>query len=155
MRAPDSDAGVRVFGKAYAGVEYRPRPAVYALIDRGDGRIAIMRVNGQAFLPGGGAESGESWEETIRREVLEEMGWAIHSLEPLMRTTEFLQPTPVRTATRIDATFVRAALAERVADPIEDDHFLDWLDPADASEILTHRSHSWLAALLAENRLDG
>lgn len=142
-------SAVRVFGKSYPGVEYRPRPAAYALIDRGDGKIAVMRVNDQAFLPGGGAEPGETWGDTVRREVREEMGWAVHSLELLARTTEFLQPTSVRSATRIEAIFVRAELAELVADPVEEDHFLDWLEPADAAEILTHRSHAWIVSELA------
>lgn len=145
---PSRDFGVgspMVFGKAYPGVEYRQRPSVYAILDRGDGRIAIMRVDDRAYLPGGGAEVGESWEETVRREVVEEMGWTLRDVERLVETVEFLQPSSPRSGTRVEATFVRAVMDERIADPIELDHHLDWLDPRDAAEVLTHRSHAWVA----------
>ena len=116
--------------------------------------MAIMRVDHRAFLPGGGANPGESWEDTVRREVVEEMGWSLRKAERIAESVEYLQPSGDRIGTRIEATFVRAELGERVAEPIETDHHLDWLDPRDAAEILTHRSHAWIVAEAAkENRI--
>ena len=146
---------VPVFGRAYPGVEYHARPSVYALIDRGDGRVAVMRVDDRAFLPGGGANPDESWEETVRREVVEETGWSIGRPARIAEAVEYLQPGGRQSGTRIEATFVRAELDERVADPVETDHHLDWLDPRDAVEILTHRSHVWIVAELVRETYSG
>jgi 8-oxo-dGTP pyrophosphatase MutT (NUDIX family) len=42
-------------------------------------RVLLMRRNGEGTwgLPGGGMESGETWEQTARRECREETGWDI------------------------------------------------------------------------------
>lgn len=41
-----------------------------------DGRLLLAKdnVNGHAFLPGGGIESGEALQEGLKREIREEMG---------------------------------------------------------------------------------
>lgn len=137
--------GEITFGSPLQGVRYRSRPAVYALLPREDGRIAVMRVGDEAFLPGGGIRPGETWEEAVRREVREEMGWTIRSPRILARTVEYLQADNRRESTRLEATFVQAEPERRALAPVELDHELEWMTPADAARLLTHRSHAWIA----------
>jgi 8-oxo-dGTP diphosphatase len=55
--------------------KFKPRPSVYAIFRR-DGCVLVCRTvsNGKLWLPGGGIEEGETHEEALRREVMEETG---------------------------------------------------------------------------------
>jgi len=65
-----------------------PPPAlvtsVRAIVLRDDAVLVLREPDGRPYIiPGGRCEAGESHEETVRREVLEEAGWALGSLAPL------------------------------------------------------------------------
>jgi 8-oxo-dGTP diphosphatase len=75
---------------ADAGGERRPRRSaiLVALDDRG--RVLLVRQRGGFFagewlLPGGGIEPGETAEEAMRREVLEETGLAVSDAAEVAR----------------------------------------------------------------------
>ena len=71
----------------------KPRPtrvhAALALIERG-GRYLICRrhphdlLGGYWEFPGGKRQPGESWEACLRREVREELGITIRSVQPFL-----------------------------------------------------------------------
>ena len=71
------------FGNRLQGQHYHPRPGSYAVIFTDDGQVAVMRGSQGDFLPGGGAEPGESLEATLRREIMEECGCEVEILRPL------------------------------------------------------------------------
>ena len=53
------------------------------IVFRGDAVLVIRDPTGFHILPGGRCEPGETLEETLRREVLEETGWTIRDPSPL------------------------------------------------------------------------
>ena len=58
--------------------------SVRAVVFRGDEVLVAREPGGRPYLiPGGRREGGESLDETVRREVLEEVGWALGPLTPL------------------------------------------------------------------------
>ncbi len=58
--------------------------SVRAIVFRGDEVLVVREPSGQPYIiPGGRCERGESLEGTVRREVLEEVGWALDPLTPL------------------------------------------------------------------------
>jgi 8-oxo-dGTP pyrophosphatase MutT (NUDIX family) len=58
--------------------------SVRALVFRDDTVLVVREPSGQPrIIPGGRCEAGETIEETVRREVLEEVGWALGPLLPL------------------------------------------------------------------------
>ncbi|UXU74232.1 MULTISPECIES: NUDIX hydrolase [unclassified Paracoccus (in: a-proteobacteria)] len=64
------------------------RHAKRAILLTPDDRVLLMRVdygNGCWWItPGGGAEAGESPEQTLRRELAEELGYAPATIGPLL-----------------------------------------------------------------------
>jgi ADP-ribose pyrophosphatase YjhB (NUDIX family) len=56
--------------------------SVRALVVRGDEVLVVRDPSGYHVIPGGRREAGETLEETLRREVLEETGWTL--TEPQM-----------------------------------------------------------------------
>jgi 8-oxo-dGTP pyrophosphatase MutT (NUDIX family) len=58
--------------------------SVRAIIFRDDEVLVVREPNGKPYvIPGGRCEAGESNEATVRREALEEVGWALGPLTPL------------------------------------------------------------------------
>lgn len=64
------------------------RQAMRAILLTPDDRVLLMRVDygtGDWWItPGGGAEPGETAEQTLRRELAEELGFALPALGPLV-----------------------------------------------------------------------
>lgn len=57
--------------------------SVRAIVFRGDEVLVVRDPDGYHVIPGGRREAGETLEETLRREVLEETGWALGAIAPL------------------------------------------------------------------------
>ena len=62
------------FGTPRPEAEAISRSAAYAVVRDAEGRFLVVRGEAGLFLPGGGAQAGESPESTVLREVLEEVG---------------------------------------------------------------------------------
>jgi 8-oxo-dGTP pyrophosphatase MutT (NUDIX family) len=65
-----------------AYLDDRPPPLDYVtsvrgLVFRGESLLVVRNENGLHIWPGGRRERGETQEETLRRELLEETGWAV------------------------------------------------------------------------------
>ena len=135
--------GVREFGDRIPGADYRDRPGSYAVLNDPAGRIAVLRTPAGWFLPGGGAEPGETPEETLVREVREECGCSLRGVRPIGRAVQYVSARGEGFFAK-RSSFFRATPGERddVATP-EVDHELVWLDRAEVMRRLTHESHAW------------
>jgi ADP-ribose pyrophosphatase YjhB (NUDIX family) len=70
----------------YAGAQppdERLVTSVRAVVLRGEDVLVLRNPDGVHALPGGRREPGESFEETLRREVLEETGYELRNPRPL------------------------------------------------------------------------
>ena len=70
---------------AYLGHEQSPLAyvtSVRSLVFRDDALLVLRNRDGAHIVPGGRREAGETLEETVRREVLEETGWVLRA--PIM-----------------------------------------------------------------------
>lgn len=64
----------KVFGEKLENEIYHNREAAYVVVIDDD-KIAVVKISsGKLFLPGGKIESGESLEDCVMCECLEEMG---------------------------------------------------------------------------------
>jgi ADP-ribose pyrophosphatase YjhB (NUDIX family) len=57
--------------------------SVRCIVFRGDRVLVVRDVDEQHIIPGGRREAGETLEQTVRREVLEETCYAVGQLHPL------------------------------------------------------------------------
>lgn len=76
--------------------EYRKRVAARAVLLK-DNNVALMHVSKKGYykLPGGGVDEGESVEQGLRRELLEETGCECEILKPVGVIKEFRDRTPL------------------------------------------------------------
>ncbi|MES1042803.1 NUDIX hydrolase [Peribacillus simplex] len=71
----------KVFGEKIGGLDYQIKKGVYAIIFNSakDKVLAVQNSRGHHFLPGGGIENEESYQECLEREMLEETGYPFWS----------------------------------------------------------------------------
>ncbi len=57
--------------------------SVRCLVVQDDSVLVVSNPEGRHILPGGRREAGETFEQTLRREVAEEAGWSVESISRL------------------------------------------------------------------------
>ena len=65
------------FGNKKEEINYIDRIGAYAIIFSKDNKVAVAKTSTGYFLLGGGVENGETDEECIKRECLEEAGISV------------------------------------------------------------------------------
>jgi len=140
-----------VFGNRVEGHAYVRRPSAYALVRNTAGEFAIVRTPHGCFLPGGGMDSGETPQETVVREVMEECGFIVKPGTVVGQAIQFVYSTEEEEYFEKVCVFVEAELVGTTTKS-EDDHELHWLTMAQALDCLSHESHRWAAGHLDRAR---
>jgi 8-oxo-dGTP diphosphatase len=135
-------AEIVTFGACQPGVTYAARPAAYAVVAGVNCTVAAVKGrSGKFFLPGGGCLPGETAEETVRREVREELARSVRLIGTIGAATQYFYAAGEDCHYRMLAVFF---LAEFTDDPAEKgEHELFWLSTAEAEEAFFHESHGW------------
>ena len=136
-RAPES-----AFGTPIPDCPYVVRPSVYALVADDDGRIAVARTSKGYILPGGGIEGGESAEQAVRREAIEECGLVLMGCRPVGTAVEIVYSKEEHTCFEKQCIFFEARVRRHTA-ATEPDHELVWMTLEEAVDRLSHESHRW------------
>ena len=135
-----SSVGNQAFGARAPGAVYVDRPGAYGVAAAGE-RIAVVKTKaGRLFLPGGALQAGETNEDALAREVLEECGWAVQILGEIGRATQFVF-VPGEGHFAIRAIYFRMALSRRRAEHSE--HELVWFPATEALSRLARESDVW------------
>ncbi len=136
-------SAVPEFGERVPGESYRPRPGSYAVLFDDAGRVAVVTTPRGASLPGGGADPGETAEDTLRREVREECGFDVIAERCVCRAIQYVYAEGEGFFAK-DCTFFLARRRDGApAGAGESDHHLEWLDPAEALIRLPQASQAW------------
>ncbi|MDE5414370.1 NUDIX hydrolase [Alkalihalobacterium chitinilyticum] len=136
---------IMTFGEKEVGQEYIWRPAVYGVIFKDERKkVAIIQTSDEKyFLPGGGIENNETHEECLKREAIEEMGMSIEMGHFLGCARRYFYSTKEFNHYLSEGYFYFCNIGEKIQKPIEEDHFLIWMDPSEAIENLYHEHQSW------------
>lgn len=128
-----------IFGEKFNHLKYQRRDGCYAvIIDTNKQQVAsILTAKGSYFLPGGGIEEGETPEECLRRELLEETGYAF--IGKAQRYFISPQNEPLLS----NGIFFIAEFIEKVKEPMDDDHDLRWINLDQVDTLFFHEHHSW------------
>lgn len=134
-----------VFGVKEEDIEYTLRPGVYAIIfNEQNDKIAVIRTNdGKYFLPGGGIENSETHEECLKREAIEEMGACVEVSRFIGRAQRYFYSTNECKYYLSDGYFYLCVCVSQIFEPLEIDHFLEWIELSKALKVLFHEHQSW------------
>ena len=138
---------VPVFGRQVEGCPYIVRPSAYALVRREADELAIARTAIGYFLPGGGLKAGETSEQAIEREAMEECGLVLCPRSLLGRAIQIVYSPAENACFEKQSSFLEAGLLglESLTDG---DHQLVWFTVGHAIEALFHESHRWAVGRL-------
>lgn len=135
--------GIPVFGECPDRMTYETRPGSYAVVLNPKGNVAVLRVEDDWFLPGGGMRSNETPEECLLREVIEECGFDIRQIRKIGEAVEHVLAHTEERCYQIYAVFFTAEVGRIRNGGIEKDHVLDWLSMEDAIQKLSRPGQIW------------
>ena len=134
---------MKTFGSPAPGVDHTPRLAAYVVVHDDRGLVAAVRTSLGYFLPGGGALADEAPEETVVREVREELAREVRMTGEAVEATQYFEVGGHHF--RMGATFLGAEFSGGRTGPSE--HRLVWVRP-EHSDRFFHASHIWAAGCL-------
>lgn len=130
----------KIFG-AKENRKYIDREGVY-LIPIREGKVGVVKTPTGYFLVGGGIDSGESHEECIERECLEEIGYTV-SVGNKICSAEMYCEHPSLGYFHPIQTYYVGELLEQVSLPVEDDHEFVWMDYNELVDYMYLEIQSW------------
>lgn len=129
-----------VFGSK-ENVNYIDRIGAY-LIPSKEGKIGVVKTPKGYFLLGGGLDSGESHEECIMRECLEEIGYTV-SVGNKVCSAEMYSEHPTIGHFHPIQTYYVGELLERISIPMEEDHVFEWVEYKELVDNMYLEMQSW------------
>jgi len=137
MRLTKSDTVV--FSSPTPGLRYKKRPAAYVVIINRGGMVAAVKGTRGYFLPGGGSLPGESPENTVSREVREELARGVRIICKLGEAVQYFSADAQHF--QMHAIFFTAEFSGEPSGRGECE--LEWLQMVEAKEVLFHQCHVW------------
>jgi 8-oxo-dGTP pyrophosphatase MutT (NUDIX family) len=144
----------KTFGSRLEGVKYSERPAAYAVVRGKNGKVgAVQGASGMIGLPGGGSLPGETPEETLVREVREELARSVRLVSKIGEATQFFYAANDDCHYQMLGVFFLAEFPDEPSG--QGEHELVWLPLAEAAGAFFHESHAWAAREGLERSIEG
>ncbi|HZO88150.1 MAG TPA: NUDIX domain-containing protein [Chthonomonadaceae bacterium] len=134
---------MKMFGFPAPGVRYQDRPVAYAVITTPAGTVAVVKGKHGYFLPGGGSLPSETPEETVLREVREELGCGVRLMGQLGEAIQYF--TAEGQHYKMRAIFFTAEFTKEPTRQGKAELF--WLPITEAEAACFHQCHAWAARL--------
>jgi 8-oxo-dGTP diphosphatase len=133
----------RTFGVRLEDKQYRDRAGVYAVIFDNKGNTATVRTPKGNFLIGGGIDAGETHEECLKRECMEETGFDIGIREFVCKGDTYFYVEPRGRYVRLIGYFYVAELKEKLCKPVEEDHIFEWIPVEGMEPKMAMEQQAW------------
>jgi len=114
----------KIFGER-KNIKYFDRPSAY-LIPIKDDKLAVVKLPKGLFLIGGGMEEGETEQQTIERESLEEIGCSVTIKDKIGSAETFANHSTLGPFHPMQ-NYYYGDIKEKVCQPTEKDHILIWV----------------------------
>jgi 8-oxo-dGTP pyrophosphatase MutT (NUDIX family) len=134
---------VPIFGTPELNVQYTERRAAYLVVIN-DGLVAMVRSRQTHFLPGGGSNPGESMEETVMREVQEELAQGVRLLRRIGEAIQYFYSAADDRHYKMLATFFAGEFTGDAGES-PGEHELEWIPLAMIEQACFHECHAWAA----------
>ena len=123
-------------GEKFEGVEINYRENAFGIVEK-DGRFLMVYTSKDRnhSLPGGGIEPGETPEEAINREFIEEAGFKIKSAEEIVQVHCYWHMRDGRQVERYSHIFKIEIDENSKMKPLEDWHTRVYVDVNDAEKL--------------------
>ena len=135
------------FGTPHPASNVVIRSAAYVVVRDAKDRILVVRAKPGLFLPGGGAQSGETPDATVMREVLEELGTTVALHRRLGNAVQHFSANGIRY--KMNAVFFAGSVREQLLGSGE--HEFAWMDVESLMSDLYHECHAWGVRLALED----
>jgi len=140
----------KIFGEKIVTEKYNERIAAYVVLTDNE-MIAIVRTrSGKYFLPGGKIEDGESMEECIVRECLEEMGIRVKLRDYYAIGERYFYLEKNNSYSHVIGHFYFADSYEKVCVPLEEGNEVVWISYEQCMQTLYHPHHKWAVECIKE-----
>ena len=141
MRKRDSIQEITVCPKD-PHISYKERKCAYAIIEDDNGNIAITN-DGKYFFFGGGIKINENSIQALKREMLEETGYAIKNIKLFKKIISY-EYNSSRGYLKIVATIYIAKFDKKIKEPIEKDHPILWNKPSAFRDKMYHEYQKYI-----------
>ncbi len=140
------------FGTQIEGISYYDRVGAY-LICFENNKLAVIRDPQGYFLPGGGIDDNENFEECLKRECLEETGFSV-SIDKYICSAEAYLLHPKVGYFHPIQHYYSGKLIKKECDPIEKDHLLEWISIDDIESKMHLEFQCWAVKYYMDNFTD-
>ncbi|MCM0648885.1 NUDIX domain-containing protein [Clostridium swellfunianum] len=96
----------------------------------------MVKRDNNFFLPGGGVENDETYEECLKRECSEELGYDIEIAKYIGKLSNYTKSIKHNEYLKLVGHFYIGKLLDRNNLKIEEDHELVWVPINEAAEIM-------------------
>lgn len=133
------------FGEKSEKLVYKKRLGAYIIISRNNNSeiVLIQAPNGAYFLPGGEIEKGETKEEAIDREMIEELGIEVVIGSYLGQADEYFHSRHRSTDYYNPGYFFVADAWKQICEPLEKTNGIEWVSVEEGISLLKRGSHKW------------
>ena len=123
-----------IIGEKLENKKYDFRETCFGICEK-NGKLLLVEKKGQLSFVGGGIESNESHEECLKREFLEESGYELVKITPLV-TIDCFWLAAGKWPLESFANFYIVEVGERLSSPTEEGHTVKFVDLNDADRVL-------------------
>ena len=134
-------AKVLIFGSPEPSIQYTERRAAYVVVTTGD-KVAMVRDGQKYFLPGGGSLPGEAPEDTVAREVYEELARRVRLIHKIGEAIQYFFAAADDRHYQMLATFFAGEFTDEPSSGTGE-HDLHWLPVTESELACFHACHAW------------